>query len=104
MMNYRSEIVIFHKDNFIDFNSEQIEDSDDESNKRMHIIKNLLGDNMCCICYNESIDDIKKDNLTITLCNKCSSCFCLKCLTKSYENMNKEVCPVCKKDMNIHTA
>jgi hypothetical protein len=98
IQTFRSEIVIFHKDNFVNFYEDTIQNIQDEKTYRMQIVKNLLDDNMCCICYNCSKE---KTNFTMTLCENCSSTFCMSCLVESYLKIEERKCPVCKNQMNI---
>ncbi len=98
VQKFESEIIIFHKDNFVNFNEDIIKNEKEEKTYKMHIIKNLLDDNMCCICYNCSKE---KTNFTMTLCENCSSTFCVSCLVESYQKIEEQKCPVCKNHMNV---
>lgn len=93
---FRTEIIIFHKDNYIDFTEKNYTNESDKRDKRLMIMKNLLENNGCAICFEE--------NVSVTPCEKCITSFCFQCLEKYFKSINSCKCPLCKENMNVQIS
>ncbi len=90
------QIVIFHKDNYIDFIEKSYSNENDKKGKRLMIMKNLLEHDGCAICFEE--------NSSLAPCQNCITSFCFQCLEKHFKNKKGSICPLCKEVMNIEIA
>ena len=60
------------------------------------IMKNLLENNGCAICFEE--------NISLAPCQNCITSFCYECLKTHFNNKKGCVCPLCKEKMNVEIA
>lgn len=87
------QVIMFHKDNYIDFTEKNYTSENDKKGKRLMIMKNLLENNGCAICFEE--------NISVTPCEKCITSFCFQCLEKHFKTTQSCKCPLCKEVMNV---
>lgn len=91
-----TQVIMFHKDNYIDFIEKSYSNESDKKGKRLMIMKNLLENNGCAICFEE--------NLSLAPCHHCITSFCYECLKRHFKNKKGCICPLCKENMNIEIA